>query len=193
MFKKISLAAVVALSAALPMAAQAESAVTTGPGSPISASAKVNFQITIPRFVFLQVGTGTLLANLGTVDNIVFAPAVAVVGDSTPVAGTGGNLTGGAVSVRVIGNAGSMTLAAVGTPNLTSSGGDTIPWTQITVVAAGGAPAHPTVGSGSVALPATGGVVNTPLAGQWTYSYANSITPAAGTYNGQITYTASAP
>jgi hypothetical protein len=29
--------------------------------------------------------------------------------------------------------------------------------------------------------------------GTWTYSYLNTITPAAGTYTGQVLYTATAP
>ena len=192
MFKKISLAAVVALSAALPMAAQAESNVSTGAASPLSASAKLDFRITIPRFVFLQVGTGTFLANNTAVDEIAFAPAVAAVGGGS-VAGTGGNLGGGAVTVRVIGNAGSMTLGATGPANLTTAGGSTIPWTQITVAATGSAPTHPTINGASVALPAAAGVVNTASTGVWTYSYANTTTPAAGDYIGRVTYTASAP
>lgn len=191
MFKKISLAAVVALSAALPMAAQAESNVTTGAGA-ISATARVNFQIQIPRFVFLQVGTGTTLAANSTVDLISFTPAVAAVGSGTAQAATAasGNLGNGAVTVRVIGNAGAMTLAAVsGAPNLVS-GTDTLPWSQILTAVTGGA-THPTINGASVAYPATAGVVN--VNGTWTYTYANTTTPAAGTYIGQVTYTASAP
>ena len=193
MFKKISLAAVVALSAALPMAAQAESNVTTGAGA-INATARVNFSVTIPRFVFLQVGTGTLLAANSTINTIAFTPAVAVIGNSVAQAATAGSgdLGNGQVSVRVIGNAGPMTLGAIGPANLTS-GTDTIPWTQITVAATGSAPTHPTINGATVALPATSGVVNTASTGVWTYSYANSITPAAGVYTGQVIYTASAP
>ena len=190
MFKKISLAAVVALSAALPMAAQAESNVTTGAGA-INATARVNFSVTIPRFVFLQVGTGTLLAANSTIDTIAFTPAVAVIGNSAAQAATAGsgNLGNGSVTVRVLGNAGPMTLAATGPANLTS-GTDTIPWTQITTAVTGGA-THPTINGANAAYPATAGVVN--VNGTWTYSYANSITPAAGVYTGQVLYTASAP
>lgn len=189
MLKKVTLAAAVAAAIAAPLAARAESNVTTGGGS-ISASARVNFSIVIPRFIFLQVGTGTLLAANGTIDTVSFAPAVAVVGDSTPVAGTGGNLTGGAVTVRVIGNAGNVTLAAVsGAPNLVS-GTDTIPWTQIGTTIAGGA-THPTINGANATFTAASGVVN--VNGSWTYSYLNTITPAAGTYTGQVTYTATTP
>lgn len=178
----------VAIALASPLAARAESNVTTGVGT-ISATARVNFSITIPRFIFLQVGTGTLLAANATVDTISFAPAVAVVGDTTPVAGTGGNLTGGAVTVRIIGNAGNVTLAATGPANLTS-GGDAIPWTQIGTAITGGA-THPTINGANALFTAASNVVN--VNGTWTYSYLNTITPAAGAYTGQVLYTATTP
>lgn len=190
MFKKSLLVTAFALSAALPMAAQAESNVTTGAGA-ISATARVDFSVTIPRFVFLQVGSGTLLAANSTIDTIAFTPAVAVIGNSVAQAATAasGNVGNGTVTARVIGNAGAMTLRATGPANLTS-GTDTIPWTQIAVAVAGGA-THPTINGANAAYPATAGVVN--VNGTWTYSYLNSITPAAGVYTGQVLYTASAP
>jgi hypothetical protein len=116
---------------------------------------------------------------------------VAVIGNSVAQAATAGsgNLGNGSVTVRVLGNAGPMTLAATGPANLTS-GTDTIPWTQITTAVTGGA-THPTINGANAAYPATAGVVN--VNGTWTYSYANSITPAAGVYTGQVLYTASAP
>jgi hypothetical protein len=189
MLKKVTLAAAVAAAVALPLSARAESNVTTGGGS-ISASARVNFSVVIPRFIFLQVGTGTLLAPNGTIDTISFAPTVAQVGTSAAIAGTGGDLPGGAVTVRIIGNAGSVTLAAVsGAPTLVS-GTDTIPWTQISTAITGGA-THPTINGASASFAAVSGVVN--VNGSWAYSYLNSITPAAGTYTGQVTYTATTP
>ena len=60
--------------AALPLTTYAESNVTTGGGT-ISATARVNFSIVIPRFIWLQVGTGTLLAANATIDTISFTPA----------------------------------------------------------------------------------------------------------------------
>jgi hypothetical protein len=188
MLKKVTLAAAVAAAIAAPLAARAESNVSTGAGA-LSATARVNFSIVIPRFLFLQVGTGTLLAANATIDTISFAPAVAVVGNSTAVAGTGGNLTGGAVTARIIGNTGNVTLAATGPANLTS-GSDTIPWTQIATAVTGGV-THPTINGANATFTAASGVVN--VNGTWTYSYLNTITPAAGTYTGQVLYTATAP
>ena len=189
-FRNTLLASAVAAALIVPFAAQAESNVTTGaaPAS-LSATARLNVSITIPRFIFLQVGTGTLLAANGAIDTIAFTPAVAVVGDGTPVAGSGGNLTGGAVTVRIIGNAGNVTLAATGPANLTS-GGDTIPWTQIATAITGGA-THPTINGANATFTAVANVVN--VNGTWTYSYLNTLTPASGTYTGQVLYTATTP
>lgn len=182
-----------ALVLATPFAANAESNFTTGGPGAITATARVNFNVVIPKFVFLQVGTGPVFPAMtasATMDTIIFNVPAANVGNSTAVAGTGGNLTGGAVTVRVVGNNGAMTLAATGPATLTNGGGDTLAWSQITATPTGGAPALPAVGA-SVSLPASGNVVN--INGVWTYSYANSVTPASGTYTGQVLYTATTP
>lgn len=182
----------VAVALASPLAAHAESNVTTGaaPAS-LSATARVNFSITIPRFIFLQVGTGTLLAANGTIDTIDFQPALNVVGNGTSVAATAGsgNNGNGNVTVRIIGNAGNVTLGATGPANLTS-GGNTIPWTQIATAISGGA-THPTINGANASFTAASNVVN--VNGSWTYTYLNTTTPAAGTYTGQVTYTATTP
>jgi hypothetical protein len=181
--------AVVAV-ATLPLTAFAESNVTTGGGT-ISATARVNFSIVIPRFIWLQVGTGTLLAANATIDTISFTPAVAVVGNGIPVAATAGsgNLGNGTVTARIIGNAGNVTLGATGPANLVS-GTNTIPWTQIAIAAAGGA-THPTINGANATFTAVANVVN--VNGTWTYSYLNALTPASGTYTGQVLYTATTP
>lgn len=183
-------AAVLVAAAALPLAAVAESNVSSGAGT-LSASARVNFSIVIPRLLFLQVGTGTLLAANTTIDTISFAPGVGVIGNSTPVAATAGsgNLGNGSVTVRIISTAGNVSLAATAAPNLVS-GSNTIPWTQVATAITGGA-THPTINGSAAPFTAVSGVVD--VNGTWTYSYLNSITPAAGTYTGQVTYTATSP
>jgi hypothetical protein len=192
LLNKAALAAAVATAVALPMGVHAESNVTTGaaPAS-LSATARVNFSVLIPRFIFLQVGTGTLLAANATIDSIDFTPAVAVVGNGTSVPATAGsgNLGNGSVTVRIIGNAGNVSLAATGPANLTS-GSNTIPWTQISTAITGGA-THPTINGANATFTAASGVVN--INGTWVYSYVNSVTPAAGTYTGQVLYTATTP
>lgn len=178
-----------ALALAAPFAANAESNITTGAGANITATARVDFSVVIPKFVFLQVGTGTLLAANGTIDSILFTVPAGSVGNGTAVSGTGGNLTAGAVTVRVIGNNGNMTLGATAGANLLS-GTDTIPWTQVSTAVTGGA-THPPINGAAVTFTATNKVVN--INGTWTYTYLNAATVASGTYTGQVLYTATTP
>lgn len=185
--------AVLVATAALPIAAMAESNLSSGAGT-LTASARVNFSIVIPRLLFLQVGTGPTapaIGNVGTIDTISFTPAVGVIGDGTVVNATAGsgNLGNGSVTVRILSNVGNVSLGAVGTTALTN-GSQTIPWTEIATAVTGGA-THPTIDGSTVSFTAVSGVVN--VAGTWTYTYLNSLVPAAGTYNGQVTYTATSP
>lgn len=207
---------VTALAAIAPLAAQAESNFVTGTGT-LSASAKLDFVITIPKVLFLQVGTGTSNAANATVNDITFAVPAGNVGNGTAVAGTGGDLAGGGVTVRVLGNSGTVSLGNTVTGPLSSgvSGDPTVPWSDIVVTA--GALATTTTGftNAAIAHPAfntaaAGGASTTPTTlaasgglvrreGSWTFAYANTATLPAGTYgsnaanNGIVTYTATAP
>ena len=189
--KRIALASALIMAGSLPFAAHAESNVTTGGGS-ISASARVNFSIDIPRFIFLRVGTGTERGTNATVDTISFTPPLTALGDGTPVSATlaSGDLGTGKVTVRILGNAGNVSLAAAAPANLVNADSDTIPWTQISTAVTGGA-THPTINGGGTTFTATGKVVN--VSGDWTYTYLNSVIPAGGTYTGTVTYTATTP
>lgn len=207
---------IAALATMAPLMAQAESNFVTGNGG-LSASAKLDFSITIPKVLFLQVGTGTSYADNGAVNNIAFAVPAGGVGNSTQVAGAGGDLAGGGVTVRVLGNSGNVTLDNTTTGPLSNgvSGDPTVPWSDI-VVTAGALPtatagfsnsaiAHPPFNAGTsggtsatpTTLTATGGLVR--QEGSWTFAYANTATLPAGTYgttaanNGRVTYTATAP
>lgn len=188
--------------AALPNIAVAESDIVNGTGT---ASAKLDFQITIPRVLFLQVGTGTFGADDTTVDKIDFAPtATQVINATTPIAGTGGNLTGGAVTARLFGNNGGITLSSTTLGALNNGGADTISWSEISTAVSpvSGTLAHPTLadtGSPSVTPAPNVGTKVTNLHSTWTYSYLNTAGAAAGTYggvntrNGRVTYTAAMP
>ena len=203
-----SLAATLA-TAALPLVCHAESNVQTGAG-PLTATAHVDFQITIPKLLYLRVGTGSsyttgvYTAN-PTIDEIQFAPAAASVGNGVAVAGTGGDLTGGVETAAVIGNGGTVTLTSTSTGALGNGASGTIAFTQITTssatnttVTALPAPVLSNAGGSTVTLtPAAGGVINEDA--KWTYSYANTTTPPAGTYGGvntnnrRVVYTATMP
>jgi hypothetical protein len=206
--KKFSLLCAALL--ALPGVALAESDVNTAAGANITATARLDFQVTIPRVLFLQVGTGTSFADNTAVDRIDFSVPAANLGDGTDVAGTGGDLTGGAVRVRIFGNNGNIQLTAA-TGGALSNGTDTLPWSEIKVAAtAPGAPAtgylaaaipHPTIPSSGTGAATTITATNNVIRqeGIWTFSYDNTVAYAAGTYGGtntnnsRIVYTATLP
>jgi hypothetical protein len=205
----LAIKALLAAAVAVPLLCHAESNVQTGTGT-LTATAHVDFQVTIPQVLYLRVGTGSsyttgvLTANT-TVDEITFAPAAGAVGSGTAVAGTGGDLTGGVETAAVIGNGGTITLNATSAGALSDGAGDTIAFSQITTTAATNTTATvlpaPVLANGASAnvtlTPASGKVVNEDA--KWTFAYANSVTPAAGTYGGvntnnsRVVYTASMP
>ena len=188
----------------LPLVASAASTYTTGSGA-LTASAAVNFTVVIPQFLYLRVGTGSAyatgtLATGGSTDLITFSPAVGAVGNGTAVAGVGGDLAGGIETAAILGNGGNVTLVAGVTGALSDGAGDSISFTQITTAAAANAEATLlaapplTDTTSSETVPATNKIVKADA--KWTFSYSNTVTPAAGTYggsagnNGIVTYTA---
>ena len=196
---------VTAFLAALPMMANAESQFTTGTGTPITASARVDFTIVVPKIIYLRVGTGSNLANDVVVNLVTFTVPAANLGNSTPVAGTGGDLTNGVVTARVVGNNGTVTLSSTTTGNLTTGvAAELIPYSQITttpaVLSSATALPAPALASGattSIALTQVNRVTNQDA--RWTYTYLNNAVVASGTYGGvnvnggRVTYTASMP
>lgn len=202
-FRK-SLIAISTLAAiATPMLASAESNFTTGAGTPLTATARVDFTITIPKFISLRVGANG--SGVGSIDSIVFAvPAASVGAGGAGIAGTGGDLTGGVVTAKVTGNNGQVTLTSTATGAL-SNGTDTISFAQITTVATVLTSATPlpaptlTDATSAGVLPTLTGTKITNQDARWTYNYSNSAVVPAGTYggvgvnNGRVTYTASMP
>jgi len=200
-----------AAAAAAPLLCQAESNVQTGAATAApGATAHVDFQITIPKILYLRVGNGSsyttgVLTSVGTVDLVQFAPAAAVVGNGTAVAGTGGDLTNGVETAAIVSNSGNVTLNATAGGALSDGAGDSIPFTQITTTAstlnsATPLPA-PVLANGTSAnvllvAPATKIIQQD---AKWTYAYANTTSPPAGTYggvnvqNGRVVYTATMP
>jgi hypothetical protein len=199
----------------LPLIAFAESNVQTGAAtaSP-GATAHVDFAIVIPKILYLRVGsgsaytaTGTGLTSVNTVDLITFSPAAGTVGNGTAIAGTGGDIAGGAAeTAAIVSNSGNVTLSATASgAGLSNGNGDTIPFTQITTT--------PATLTSTTALPApvlangastTTVVLTAPATklivqdAKWTYAYANAANVPAGTYggvanSGRVTYTATMP
>jgi hypothetical protein len=193
------------IAAAIPFVSHAESTFQTGAGT-LTGSARLDFQVTIPKVLFLQVGTGTANAANATVNLIDFTVAAANVGSGTAVAASAaaGDLGNGTVTAKVLGNNGAVTLTSTTAGALGNGAGDTISFTQITAAATvltSATPlAHPTLVDGATTtttVPAAGKIVNRDA--RWTFSYANTATVPPGTYggvnanNGRVTYTASMP
>jgi len=188
-----------ALALAIPLAAQAESTVQTGAGA-LTANARVDFSIVIPKILFLRVGT----AGAG-IDLITFTVPSGSVGNSTPISGTGGDLTGGVVTAVVQANSGTVTLNAQATGALSDgAAGDTISYSQIVTTAATNttatilqAPVLANGTSANITLTPVSKIVNQDA--KWTYTYSNTAVVPAGTYggintnNGRITYQATMP
>jgi hypothetical protein len=188
-----------ALAMATPFLASAESQLVVGGTG--GATARLDFQVIVPRVLFLGVGTGAAgLATNTTIDTVTFdytSNPAAVGGGAAAVAGT---ITGNVVPVRVLGNNGQIVLTAATTGALTNATADTIPWTQITAVsslAALPSPAIPLTGTGAGSnVTLSSGTRVTDRSANWTFSYANAAVVAPGTYgttNGRVTYTASMP
>jgi hypothetical protein len=197
----------VALALATPFAVSAESNFTTGAGTPITANARLDFQIIIPKVLFLQVGTGTNMAANAAINQIAFSVSAANVGDASVIGATAGSgdLGNGTVTAKVVSNNGNVTFTSTTLGALGNGSGDTISYGQIATAVAvntsATALAHP-----ALADAATTSIVLTPAAGKiisrdarWTYTYLNSAVVAPGTYGGvnannsRVTYTASMP
>jgi hypothetical protein len=204
-----TLAGVAAL--ALPLMASAESNVQTGAATAApGATAHVDFQIVIPKILYLRVGTGSsyttgALTSNGAIDLVTFSPTAAQVGSGTAVAGTGGDLTGGVETAAIVSNSGNVTLNATATGALGNGNGDSIPFSQITTTAttlttgtALPAPTLTNATSGNVLLTAPGTKIIVQDA-KWTFAYANSAMVPAGTFGGvntnpgRVVYTATMP
>lgn len=186
--------------------ALAESNIVTGNASPLTATARLDFQVTIPKLLYLRVGTGADLATSGGINLISFSVPAAALGNGVAVAATAGSgdLGSGAVTARVIGNNGNVTLTSSTVGALGNGAGDTISYGQILTTASaltsGTALPAPPLADGSTnsqSLAAVNNVVSRDA--RWTYTYRNNAVVAPGTYggvnanNGRVTYTASMP
>ncbi|UCG72166.1 MAG: hypothetical protein JSV45_13090 [Chromatiales bacterium] len=172
--RKLILASAITATFGFSASAVADSQLSIG-GTGTQAQASVDFRITIPDFVFFQVGT----LGTGDVDLVDFDMAGLESGDSNPVASVGGGL-----NVVLRSNADNVSLGASG-GNLTGAvllG--TIPFAEITA----------TESVGDIQVPDFGTTINLPagpynLTDTWDYSYDNTSVYAPDVYTGQVTYT----
>ena len=167
---------------------QAESDFAFGAGN--AASARLDFQIVIPRFLLFRVGTAGSTVDLVTFD---FSAGGVDLGSGTPLAAT----SGGAVDVQLLTNAtGSINIAASTGGPLSNGGTGTISFTEITTtVSAGNIPAPDLADGASAPVVFSDGAGD--HSGTWTFQYANTGIPEEGTYGGAgvgtVTYTATLP
>ena len=187
MNKSLILKSAMALALAAPLLASAESDLTIGSGN---AAAKLNFQVVIPRVLYLAVGTGNAtLADDTTVDLLSYdyTGNVAAIGNGIDSAAQN-------VNVRVLGNNGQIAIGAVGTgTGLVSSLAptDIIPWSEILASSSSPTFNAPAVGASANPTLTAGKVTN--RTATWSFAYSNTNIPAPGTYTGQVTYTATMP
>jgi len=197
--RKHLLVSMFAVLGSLPQAASAES--NSDSGASPSASARLDFRITIPGVLRFQVGQ----AGSG-IDIIDFAPPAATLGDGTDTQGTGGDKGNGVVTVDLFSNAGQVTITESNNSSgsgLDNDSGDTIPYSEIVTTSSDGtgfaAPTLSNAGGGTSEPTPTGGngkVTN--RTESWSSAYDNSAAYPAGTYGtnsngGRVTYTAATP
>ncbi len=172
---------------------QAESGVAASAAAGASASARLDFRVTVPKVIFVSVGTASSMAANPAIDRVDFNVPAGDVGSGNPTSASSG---AGAYPVvaRVVSNEANVSLTASGSLGGLTNGVQSIPWSQIVPVAGGTLP-HPAIGDGTAGvasnLAASGGVVD--RSSTWTFSYRNTAPLAAGNYGGQVTYTASLP
>ena len=163
----------------------ADSEISTGANA--EASASVDFRVIIPQFIRFQVGNATA----GNVDVVEFD--VANPNSGAPV----GRTNGGALAVELLGNVGDIQIEAdTNTTDLEDGSlptAQTISWGEIDTVSSNANLGAPDLGTSSpvTVTPTAGRIVNRSTT--WSYEYANSALVGAGTYEGTVTYTASAP
>lgn len=175
----------------------------------LSASAQLDFQINIGKFIFFRVGDGAFPTASATVNTvrIEVAPSIPpnstapVEGDRQGVAWDGSAptfttlISDNVLPVEVRSNAGPIEIRAMVTAPLTN-GVDTIPMSQLVVTSDDAnllAPVIPDSGTGEgVSVTGTGfGNLVTVREAQWTFGIAEGFAPPPGSYTGRITFTAS--
>lgn len=162
--------------------AKAESQTIIGGGSAV---VRLDFRITIPTILHLQVGS---LA--ATVDRITF-PVTDLPGTGA-VAGTSSGTN--PVPVRVaalVGAATNVTLTADSSTALDDGSGNNIPFTEILWTASGSFTGNTFNGTNNQQLDQFIGPGN--RTGTYTFSYANANYYPNGTYDGTVTYTLTSP
>ncbi len=196
---------------------------TNNNGNPLTAQARLNFELNIGKFMFFRVGAGsaytgaasgtgpTASASVSTV-TLNVTPSIPAT-PTTPANGTNSVSWNGAapsfltsapvsVPVEIRSNAGQVKITGELTTPLTS-GSNSIAMTDLVFtsnVAVLPAPQIPNTGASAATFATLGGAgtaaaptLLTYQTANWSYQYNSTTPPPAGAYSGVITYTASAP
>lgn len=185
---------------------QTTTAPLSAPEQTVSASAALDFNINIGKFIFFRVGSGAFPVASGTVDTVTLDtsasfPASVTNGTAMPLSWDGSvplfaSTANATLPVEVRSNAGQIALRTTVVSPL-SNGSASIPFSAIHIVSSdSNLPAPPVPDSG------TGAAVNvtgtafanlvTERVADWTFSYADSSDSTAGSYTGVLMFTASA-
>jgi hypothetical protein len=193
--KKLLLVALGAMGVAASQVSLADTATCNGNNCSAGPIA-VSFSIVIPTFLRFEIGAAAGAPSVAWNASITAAN----IGNSTPVnadasTNAGPGAGAGELYYALLTNNGSTaTISAVGTAAAFVSGGNSIPYSDVTALvtpSTGSGVALPPAGGSTVVPAAASGVINE--AGVWTFQYANTATPAAGTYSGTINYTVAQP
>jgi hypothetical protein len=189
--------------------ADANSQGTGNPNATLSASSQLDFNLNIDKFLFFRVGSTGYPTASATIDTVSISSAPSIPpGAVTPADGNGiaVNWNGSAptvainnptLPVEVRSNAGQISIKANVVTALTS-GANSIPLSQITVNSDDAnlpAPLIPNSGAGA-SVNVTGTAFSnlvTVRSANWTFGFSPPTQPPAGTYTGQISFTASSP
>lgn len=181
--------------------AESRITVTSGTGSNLSATARLNVVVSVPKVLYLRVGdsgttvntvtlTAGLSGGLGVQSDQPFAGSVPV-GSGSITATDDSGASDGSIGVQLWTNNGTASLGCSG--SALTSGANTIPLSDITVTSSGGGTlAHPGSNLNCTAASRGSTGVNS-LTDSWSFAYAPTTLPAGGNYTTQITYTASQP
>lgn len=191
-----------------PAAAHADVGTSGNGGLPRTATARLDFTVNIDKYIFFRVGAAPWPTLSGAVSNVGFVlapsiPPTPVTGNNTAVNWNGAapafnvSASGNVLPVEVRSNGGQVSLRAQASAAL-SSGANSIPLSEILIASNNAnlpAPVIPDSGAGpSVNVPGTAfGNLVTVRQANWTFTYANTAPRPAGTYNGQVTFTATIP
>lgn len=186
---------------------QTVNAPTSTPTQALSTTASLDFTVNLGKFLFFQLGTDNY-PTTNSPDTITFQTVstsptanangnnrVSNWGGSTPTFGATSSTN--ALTVKVKSNAGQISLKATVASAL-SDGTHTLPMNNLTITSSSTSlPAPPIPASGSGANVTVTGTnfsnLVTDVSATWTFNYATPTSALPGTYQGQVTFTATSP